>query len=384
MSLRFLKDRVDAPVHPGAWPDAEVAVPEDLRTYPGEIHDRPEELRFAKERPLHEFFTLHPEANEALAAHGAGYLRPVLPRLGDAIHRLRRADRRAPAAAASPLDAPALTAAVRSHAREIGVSRIGIAAADPVYTFAETDAEQHPTVIVCLVEQDWARTQAIPSDASEEAAMHAYVEGMTRTAELTTFLKGLGYQASPQGFLGDGIAIHYAVQAGLGQLGLNGQLLTPDAPLVCDEPVDYGLHAICDECRACVRNCPVGAIPKTRRPYRGVTKSKLNTARCLPVVVQASGCGICMKVCPIQRYGLPAVLEHRARTGAIRGVGEDELEGYDWPLDGRHYGPGETPHVDAAFLRNVPYDADRREPPEGVAPLRFVGRAPTTTSEKTP
>jgi ferredoxin len=220
------------------------------------------------------------------------------------------------------------------------------------------------------------------------AAFHGYVEGMDRTAALTEWLKERGYRAVPQGFPGDGIAIHYGVASGLGQLGLNGQLLTPeagsrcrllllttDAPLVHDAPVDYGLHGVCDECRACVRNCPVGAIPQTRKPYRGVVKAKLNTARCLPVVVQASGCAICMKVCPVQRYGLEKVLDHRAETGAILGLGSDELEGYDWPLDGKHYGPGETPKPGPDVVRNpeLVFDPERPRPAAGMKPINFVG-----------
>ena len=44
-------------------------------------------------------------------------------------------------------------------------------------------------------------------------------------------------------------------------------------------------------------------------------KAKINTSRCLPLVAQADGCAICMKVCPVQRYGLDAVWEHWAATG---------------------------------------------------------------------
>ena len=57
-----------------------------------------------------------------------------------------------------------------------------------------------------------------------------------------------------------------------------------------------------------------------------------------------------MKVCPIQRYGLAAVLEHREATGEILGLGSDELEGYDWPLDGYHYGPGLRPRLEPEFF----------------------------------
>jgi hypothetical protein len=57
-----------------------------------------------------------------------------------------------------------------------------------------------------------------------------------------------------------------------------------------------------------------------------------------------------MKTCPVQKYGLDDVVEHYERTGEVLGKGTDELEGYDWPLDGRHYGPGEKPPAQGGRL----------------------------------
>jgi epoxyqueuosine reductase len=388
LPARFLPDRSGAPEVAPPWEPFRREIAPDLLTYPGEKRDPAEEARVANQEPLNEFFTVHPEASEFIVDHGREFLKPAITKLARAVHSLRRATRKVPTALRSTADPQELTSALRVEARRIGLSRIGIAANDPKYTFPDTDAQQFPTVIVCLVEQDWELTQKIPSDEAEKAAMFGYAEGMTRTAQLAEFLKRLGYQAAPQGLTGDGLTIHYGVASGLGQLGLNGQLLTPesgsrcrillmttDAGLILDEPVDYGLHKVCDECQACVRNCPVGAIPKTRKPYRGVTKAKLNTARCLPVVAQASGCAICMKVCPVQRYGLDAILDHRERSGEILGLGSDELEGYDWPLDDRHYGPGETPKVGDDIMRNpdLTFDYSRKSPPRGTKPIRFTG-----------
>src|SRR5262249_311851 len=143
-----------------------------------------------------------------------------------------------------------------------------------------------------------------------------------------------------------------------------GQLLTPfagsrctielintDAPLTLDHPVDYGIPKLCDICQVCVRRCPSGAIPSVRKFHRGVEKAKIKSDRCAPMVGQFNGCAICMKTCPVQKYGLPGVLEHYARTGQVLGKGTDELEGYHWP-DGRRYGPGEKPRsaVNTAVL----------------------------------
>jgi hypothetical protein len=52
-----------------------------------------------------------------------------------------------------------------------------------------------------------------------------------------------------------------------------------------------------------------------------------------------------MKVCPVQRYGLARVLAEYERSGTVLGTHGDELEGYHWPLDGKHYGPEEKPRV---------------------------------------
>ena len=68
-------------------------------------------------------------------------------------------------------------------------------------------------------------------------------------------------------------------------------------------------------------------------------------------------------------------LEHRERTGEILGVGTDELEGYDWPVDGRHYGPGDKPKVGPEILQHpdLTYDPKRRDPAPGVRPTTWVG-----------
>jgi ferredoxin len=174
--------------------------------------------------------------------------------------------------------------------------------------------------------------------------------------------------------------IHYGVEAGLGQLGLNGQLLTPqagsrcrlsiittNAQLVHSGPADYGIHAICDQCQLCIRRCPPGAIPNHRRDHRGVVKAKIKTERCLPVMAQSYSCGVCMKVCPVQRYGLDRVREHLIATGTILGKGADELEGYDW-IDGRHYAPGEKPRLEPELLhpRDLVLDVTRTRPAGGT------------------
>jgi ferredoxin len=225
------------------------------------------------------------------------------------------------------------------------------------------EAVQGERVIVCILEQNWEATQTLPGVRGERTALSTNAELMELTVRLARTIRQAGYQAHAHTTEGFAVVHHYAVQAGLGQMGFNGQLLTPQAgsrcrlslittgaPLVMDQPRDYGILRLCEECRVCVRRCPSGAIPARRAEYRGVEKNKLNLERCLPVVAQASGCSVCMKVCPVQRYGLSAVLEEYRQSGRVLGKDTDELEGYRWPLDGRHYGPGTRPALEHGFF----------------------------------
>lgn len=371
---RFLKKR--ALPHIGPWsPDAfEVDVPMDFRGVIGVERDPGiEEEVFRQEGPIPVFTQVQATA---MAWMGAQMWPVRLPSLPHRMRSSRRANRRTAvvaarhvgggrpqtgAAAGGEGDAR-LTELVRQKAAEIGLSAIGITHVDPKFTFGPYQgAEVGNRVIVCVMEQNYGATQKAPSHASERAAFATYGILTDAATDLAEYIGGLGYRAVSYDSGGIHAVIPYAVAAGLGQLGLNGQLLTAkagsrvrllsmstDAPLVVDQPKDYGVPKLCDACRACVVRCPSGAIPSTRSDHRGVVKAKINTKRCLPVVGQAGGCAVCMKVCPVQKYGLKAVYDEYDRTGRILGLGTDELEGY--VFDGEYYGPGQKPILPADYF----------------------------------
>ncbi len=62
-------------------------------------------------------------------------------------------------------------------------------------------------------------------------------------------------------------------------------------------------------------------------------------------MVTYEGCAVCMKTCPVQRFGMKPVMEHYVETGKVLGKGTDNLEGFE--LRGKGYfGPGKLPHFD--------------------------------------
>jgi ferredoxin len=333
-------------------------------TVAGIRRDRAAEQDAFDDSPLHDFRLVHREAYLwETAVNWPTYL-VAAPRLGRAnrvVHRTRKAR---VARHRAPLAPERLTAALRSHAAEIGVSALGIAAHDPKYTYAEyAGCEAGNRVVVLIVEEHPEAARAIPSLPTNRATADAEAESLLLGARIARFLQRRGYRSHAH-TLYELAMIPYAVQAGLGQLGLNGQLLTPyagsrcrlavvttDAPLDIDEPVDYGITAICDACQVCVRRCPAGAIRVKRKPHRGIEKAKVNLERCFPTVTQAIGCAVCTKVCPVQRYGLDAVLERFEAEGTIIGKGSDQLESYRWPPDDRVYRTGERPKLVGSFIR---------------------------------
>jgi ferredoxin len=365
-----------------------LAVPEpadELRTVPGIARDLAAEEKAYEQAPLHDFFRLHADTFRLLRPiRGiAAAAITMAPSLQAATRRLLETQAAEPTRPAVQVDPHSLTSELKQFAGSIGISATGVTVFDPKYTFAEyADKAVGDRVVVFVLEQNYDATQKIPSYRSEQAALATYGQLEDRAAAVSDWLRDRGWRARPESYLGESMHIAYAVAAGLGQLGLNGQLLTPyagsrcrlnvlttNAPLVTDEPVDYGIEGVCDRCQACVRRCPVGAIPKQRKEYRGITKAKLNTKRCLPLMLQSSGCSICMKVCPVQRFGLPAVLGEYQRSGQILGKGTDDLEGYDWPLDGQHYGPQRKPQVPDNVVQppSFVFDPARVEPPDDAS-----------------
>ena len=371
----------------GWWNARIPVVPEELKTVAGIWRDKAHEQEAYEQGPLHDWVMTHWESVEWGRRHAWEVFLFVTPRL---MKSLRAAASTAVANIVMPsrqLDPEALKKNVLEKAAAVGLSKIGVARFDPKYMFSEHQGkEQGDRVIVCVLEQNWEATQTIPSVRAERAAFSCYSALHQMMVELAEHLHSLGYLARVFPLPGAFMTIHYAVEAGLGQLGMNGQLLTPEAgsrcrlavlstnaPLPFDAPVDYGLHKICDLCQICARRCPSGAIPLKRTTFRGITKSKLNTARCWPVVAQEEECGICQKVCPVQRYGLNAILGEYARTGQILGKHSDELEGYHF--QGRHYSAEEHPKLSAEYFAppGFQFDPSRKKPAaDGGTPFSVV------------
>ena len=126
-------------------------------------------------------------------------------------------------------------------------------------------------------------------------------------------------------------------------------IITTDAPVTYDQAVDYGINKFCQICQVCVDRCPGRALEKEKVWWRGVKKNKVIYDRCRPVMARYEGCAVCMKVCPVQRYGLKPVMEHYTETGEVLGKGTENLEGFSL-RDHGYFSPGKLPKFNREFF----------------------------------
>ena len=232
-------------------------------------------------------------------------------------------------------DPAAMAAIVKDMARWFGADLVGIAKVNPAWIYSHwglhntmySGAAQagdpvrlpatYNRAIVMIHEMDYDRLRRSP--AVEPETDIAYSKMGWCASSLATFIRELGYHAIPSG--NDmGLNIPLAVDAGLGELGRMGLLLTrefgprvriskvfTDLPLDVDAPVDIGVQQFCEKCGICAQHCPSQAImkgPKTDRPWDrsnagGLKKWPIQAMRCFNWwVANGTHCSVCIRVCP--------------------------------------------------------------------------------------
>jgi epoxyqueuosine reductase QueG len=126
----------------------------------------------------------------------------------------------------------------------------------------------------------------------------------------------------------------HAINAGLGELGANGLVITREfgpnvrwavistcTDIDIDKPIDLNIDAYCESCRLCVQLCPIEAIPVEKIWWRGVLKRKIDDTKCWRQFSDGKWCGICIKICPIGRFGYKECMNAYYKDGTILGKG---------------------------------------------------------------
>ncbi len=176
--------------------------------------------------------------------------------------------------------------------------------------------------IVMIIPQDHGLSKTYPAALSGASTGLGYGTGLHCANTLAQFITNLGFNAIAS--LNDtGLNIPLAIQAGLGEYGRHGLLITPiygpnvriakvftDIPLEIDQPINFGVKEFCNICQKCADNCPPRAIPKGEpqdtppnfSSLSNIKKWTVDAKRCFKFWVgMNTDCAICIRVCPYNK-----------------------------------------------------------------------------------
>lgn len=211
------------------------------------------------------------------------------------------------------------TAYIKNLARELGADMVGVSKTKKGYFFKGCELD-HRFAISLALEMEYDRILASPGPASATEVIRAYCVLGEITVKIASRIRELGYPAyahhprASRKFPARILHIPIAIEAGFGELGRHGLLITPDfgprvrlgtvttnLPLTPDTPISFGVKEFCKECRICIDECECDAIPSKRSQVRGVKKYAVDPYECAPYFGEYDGCSVCMKVCAFNK-----------------------------------------------------------------------------------
>jgi len=228
----------------------------------------------------------------------------------------------------------AMASKIKGIARFFGTDAVGVAPLKQAYVAShrwdEYLAGQGKPARRIRLEHRFAVCLVFKRDYRLVRAGHSYIDGAEGTlvynraavaaCQLAAYIRELGWPARAHHEREEEVLqVPLAVEAGLGELGRLGLLITPrwgprvriatvttDLPLEPDAPVDIGAQHFCRLCRKCADNCPSGAIPKGGPVVvRGARKWAIDPVKCLGFwganKQKWDDCSVCIAVCPYNR-----------------------------------------------------------------------------------
>ena len=210
---------------------------------------------------------------------------------------------------------------VKRAAKLFGASLVGICKLNRDWLYADVEIpDKFEYAIVMAIEMDADGIATSPTAIAAAATGVGYSKMAFLLACMGEFIRNLGYEAIQCGN-DTALSIPLAIDAGLGELGRNGLLITPeygprvrlckiftDLPLEPDKPIEFGVREFCKKCKLCAKYCEAGAISFDDEPSFEV-KCKSNNPGALKWYVDVEkcylywcengiDCSTCIKVCP--------------------------------------------------------------------------------------
>jgi len=241
-----------------------------------------------------------------------------------------------------PVSAEEMTPLIKGLTRYWGAHSVGIAELRDYHVYTHIGRGEgpygapieldHRYAIAFTVEMDHRMVSAAPTAATTMESARQYLEAARVALQLAAYIRALGYPARAHI---DGnyrvIAPLVAWDAGLGEIGRMGLLMTPDLgprvrvnvvttdlPLIPDaRRRDPTVLDFCAQCRKCAENCPSRAIPMGDPiPEGDLERWKIDPVACFRYwATVGTDCAVCMRVCP---YSHPDTFAHSLVRMSLR------------------------------------------------------------------
>ena len=223
---------------------------------------------------------------------------------------------------------------VKKAARFFGAALVGVCKLNSLWLYSQVVndftgevqelniPEDYRYAVVMAIEMDYDFIKTSPTGGSSAATGLGYSKMAFTAGLLAQFIRGLGYEAIPSGN-DTALSIPLAVEAGLGELGRNGILITDkfgprvrlckvftDLPLVPDTPKFFGVERFCELCKKCAEHCPPKAISSGEKTSEAITVSNnsgvkkwmINPEQCYRFwAANRTDCANCIRVCPFNQ-----------------------------------------------------------------------------------
>jgi hypothetical protein len=220
-----------------------------------------------------------------------------------------------------------LSKEIKRAAIDFGAFTVGVTKINPLWIYSKNRENKDINIpknckyaIVMTVKMEGSMIKKSPSFVSGVATGLAYSKMAFIISCMAEFIRNLGYDAIPTGN-DTALSIPLAIDAGLGQLGRNGLLITPeygpcvrickiftDLPLHVDKPINFGVTEFCKNCNKCVEVCDAEAIQKVKEPSfkiqcpsnnKGILRWAVNHDKCYNFWIKNGGeCSNCIAACP--------------------------------------------------------------------------------------
>lgn len=296
----------------------------------------------------------------------------------------------------------------KAHASELikkvthhfGASMVGITRLNPDWCYNHSlrgskergsyEVPKHWKYVIAFgVPHQWEQVQSNPNMGT---SFDAYSRSTIAARRLETYIKSLGYSArrhSPMdGY--DLVAVPILVDAGLGQQGRHGIVITPetgsnfrvafittDLELEIDKPIDFGVNDFCKTCKICADICPSESISHAETneemTTRGYRHWEINQTSCYNYWMQSMGgmgCRLCLIACPYTRknnwvHNLARKVDTNDPTGLVNdGLTWMQNKFFDTPQASEY-----LPPPDGRF-------ANFREPPDWLQVHKYLDMNP--------